>query len=109
MSRTLRGFWRVPRSGYAVLSVRVLGVGVIAHATLCRGSRYVQKPQLNEERGSQAAFTHFFTHRAMLRAYLHAMLRDSDLVDDTLSDTAVEVARCWDTYDPTFAFGPWVR
>jgi RNA polymerase sigma-70 factor, ECF subfamily len=69
----------------------------------------VQKPQLNEERGSQAAFTHFFTHRAMLRAYLHAMLRDSDLVDDTLSDTAVEVARCWDSYDPTFAFGPWVR
>jgi RNA polymerase sigma factor (sigma-70 family) len=69
----------------------------------------VTNPQLNPERGSQAAFTHFFTHRAMLRAYLQAMLRDGDLVDDTLSDTAVEVARCWDSYDPSLPFGPWVR
>ena len=67
------------------------------------------KPQLNQERGSQVAFTHFFTHRAMLRAYLQAMLRDGDLVDDTLSDTAVEVARCWEAYDPALPFGPWVR
>jgi RNA polymerase sigma-70 factor (ECF subfamily) len=64
---------------------------------------------LNQARNSQAAFTHFFTHRAMLRGYLHAMLRDRDLVDDTLSDTAVEVARCWESYDPAFPFGPWVR
>jgi RNA polymerase sigma-70 factor (ECF subfamily) len=69
----------------------------------------VNKPQLNRERGSQAAFTQFFTHRAMVRAYLQAMLRDGDLVDDTLSDTAVEVARCWDSYDPSLPFGPWVR
>jgi RNA polymerase sigma-70 factor (ECF subfamily) len=68
-----------------------------------------KQQQLNAERSSQEAFTHFFTHRAMLRAYLHAMIRDSDLVDDTLSDTAVEVARCWDSYDPSLAFGPWVR
>ena len=66
-------------------------------------------PQLNHERSSQSAFTHFFTHRAMLRAYLQAMLRDHDLVDDTLSDTAVEVARCWEAYNPTLPFGPWVR
>ena len=67
------------------------------------------KPQVSHEQGSQTAFTHFFTHRAMLRAYLQAMLRDGDLVDDTLSDTAVEVARCWDAYDPALPFGPWVR
>jgi RNA polymerase sigma-70 factor (ECF subfamily) len=69
----------------------------------------VSKPRLDDDRRSQAAFTHFFTHRAMLRAYLQAMLRDGDLVDDTLSDVAVEVARCWDTYDSTLPFGPWVR
>jgi RNA polymerase sigma-70 factor, ECF subfamily len=69
----------------------------------------VTKPQLNQEPGTQAAFTHFFSHRAMLRAYLQAMLRDTDLVDDTLSDTAVEVARCWEAYDPSLPFGPWVR
>jgi RNA polymerase sigma-70 factor (ECF subfamily) len=68
------------------------------------------KPQLmNHGEGSQAAFSHFFTHRAMVRAYLQAMLRDGDLVDDTLSDTAVEVARCWDSYDQSLPFGPWVR
>lgn len=66
-------------------------------------------PQVNEERSSQAAFTQFFTHRAMLRAYLQAMLRDGDLVEDTLSDTAVEVARCWEVYNPALPFGPWVR
>jgi RNA polymerase sigma factor (sigma-70 family) len=69
----------------------------------------VTKRQLDEEAGTQPAFTHFFTHRAMLRAFLQAMLRDRDLVDDTLSDTAVEVARCWETYDSSLPFGPWVR
>ena len=66
-------------------------------------------PHRNAERANQPAFAHFFTHRAMVRAYLRAMLRDPDLVDDTLSDTAVEVARCWDVYDPAMPFGPWVR
>jgi len=69
----------------------------------------VTKPHLNDEPTHQAAFTQFFTHRAMLRAYLQATLRDGDLVDDTLSDVAVEVARCWDAYDPSLPFGPWVR
>jgi RNA polymerase sigma-70 factor (ECF subfamily) len=69
----------------------------------------VRNTQPNVHGTSQAAFTHFFTHRAMLRGYLQAMLRDGDLVDDTLSDTAVEVARCWDSYDATLPFGPWVR
>jgi RNA polymerase sigma-70 factor, ECF subfamily len=70
----------------------------------------VPKPQPSqEERSRETAFAHFFTHRGMLRAFLQAMLRDVDLVDDTLSDTAVEVARCWDAYDPALPFGPWVR
>jgi RNA polymerase sigma-70 factor, ECF subfamily len=69
----------------------------------------VTKAQLNREPGSHAAFTTFFSHRAMLRAFLQAMLRDRDLVEDTLSDTAVEVARCWEAYDPALPFGPWAR
>jgi RNA polymerase sigma-70 factor (ECF subfamily) len=69
----------------------------------------LSKLRLEPDPTSQAAFSHFFTHRAMLRAYLQAMLRDRDLVDDTLSDVAVEVARCWENYDPALPFGPWVR
>jgi RNA polymerase sigma-70 factor (ECF subfamily) len=81
----------------------------MAHVIVCRGSTRVPTPHRSPERTNQAAFTHFFTHRGMVRAYLQAMLRDGDLVDDTLSDTAVEVARCWDVYDPSMPFGPWVR
>lgn len=69
----------------------------------------MSKPQPTQEGSRQEAFTQFFTHRGMLRGYLHAMLRDRDLIDDILSDTAIEVARCWETYDPTRPFGPWVR
>jgi RNA polymerase sigma-70 factor, ECF subfamily len=69
----------------------------------------MHKPHVSHEGGRQAAFSHFFTHRGMLRGYLQAILRDTDLVDDTLSDVAVEVARCWDNYDASLPFGPWVR
>jgi RNA polymerase sigma-70 factor (ECF subfamily) len=69
----------------------------------------VPSPHGDPRRQKQAPFTHFFTHRAMVRAYLHAILHDGDLVEDTLSDVAVEVARCWDVYDPAMPFGPWVR
>jgi RNA polymerase sigma-70 factor, ECF subfamily len=58
---------------------------------------------------TDAAFTHFFAHRPMLRAFVYAMTRDHSLVDDILSDVAVEVARHWDAYDPARPFGPWVR
>jgi len=63
----------------------------------------------DSRRQNNAPFDHFSTHRAMVRAYLRAILHDEDLVDDTLSDVSVEVARCWDVYDPTMPFGPWVR
>jgi RNA polymerase sigma-70 factor (ECF subfamily) len=66
-------------------------------------------PHHDSRRQNSAPFDHFSTHRAMVRAYLHAILHDEDLVDDTLSDVAVEVARCWDVYDPSLPFGPWVR
>jgi RNA polymerase sigma-70 factor (ECF subfamily) len=56
-----------------------------------------------------AAFAQFSNHRAMLRAYLRAILSDADLVEDTLSDVSVEIARCWAAYDPTLPFGPWAR
>jgi RNA polymerase sigma-70 factor (ECF subfamily) len=69
----------------------------------------VHTPHRDQQRQDHAPFDHFFTHRAMVRAYLHAILHDQDLVDDTLSDVAVEVARCWDVYDPALPFGPWVR
>jgi RNA polymerase sigma-70 factor (ECF subfamily) len=69
----------------------------------------VTKPHPTAEPSTQLAFAQFFTHRTMLRAYLRAMLRDVDLVDDTLSDVAIEVVRCWGAYDPALPFGPWAR
>jgi RNA polymerase sigma-70 factor (ECF subfamily) len=67
------------------------------------------EPGVVQHRQKDAPFAHFFTHRSMLRAYLHALLRDRDLVEDTLSDVAVQVARSWDNYDQRLPFGPWVR
>jgi RNA polymerase sigma-70 factor (ECF subfamily) len=68
-------------------------------------SKIGQKP----EPGRAQAFAQFSSHRPMLRAYLHAVMRDSELVDDTLSDVGVEIARSWDRYDQALPFGPWVR
>jgi RNA polymerase sigma-70 factor (ECF subfamily) len=58
---------------------------------------------------TQAAFATFFAHRPMLRAYLFAMTHDRSLVDDLLSDVAIEVARTWAAYDQARPFGPWAR
>jgi len=45
----------------------------------------------------------------MVRAYIYAIVRDPDMVEDTLSDVMVEIVRSWDAYDSTLPFGPWVR
>src|SRR5688500_9344919 len=58
---------------------------------------------------TQAAFVLFFAQRPMLRAYVYAMTRDPTLVDDILSDVAVEIARNWNSYDRARPFGPWAR
>src|SRR4051794_10856451 len=57
----------------------------------------------------EEAFARFFTHRAMLRANLYAIVRDPELAEDVLSDVAVETARAWDSYNRALPFGPWVR
>jgi len=81
----------------------------MTHVIVCRGSTRVTTPHRDPQQQGQAPFSQFFTHRAMVRAYLQAILHDVDLVDDTLSDVAVEVARCWEVYDSNMPFGPWVR
>ena len=57
----------------------------------------------------EGAFAQFLAHRAMLRAYLRALVRDEGLLDDVLSEVAVEIARSWDRYDRSMPFGPWSR
>ena len=63
-----------------------------------------------EERASyEEAFRHVIAHRTMRRAYLHAMVRDPELAEDTMSDVAIEISRSWARYDPARPFGPWAR
>lgn len=57
----------------------------------------------------EEAFATFFAHRPMLRAYLLAILRDVELVEDTLSDVALATVHSWPVYDRALPFGPWAR
>ena len=57
----------------------------------------------------EEAFATFFAHRPMLRAYLLAILRDAEQVEDTLSDVALATVHSWPVYDRALPFGPWAR
>jgi RNA polymerase sigma-70 factor (ECF subfamily) len=57
----------------------------------------------------EEAFATFFAHRPMLRAYLLAILRDSDVTEDVLSDVALATVQSWPLYDRSLPFGPWAR
>ena len=57
----------------------------------------------------QAVFAELTRNRAALRAYVWIILRNRDLVDDAMSDLALEIARCWATYDPALPCRPWLR
>ena len=58
----------------------------------------------HEEALRQAA-----AHHSMLKAYILAVVRDYDLAEDSLSDTMVEIARSWASYEPSRPFAPWAR
>jgi RNA polymerase sigma-70 factor (ECF subfamily) len=55
------------------------------------------------------AFRHVVAHRTMLAAYIRAIVRDSALAEDALSDASVELVRHWPDYDRARPFGPWAR
>jgi len=55
------------------------------------------------------AFRLIMQHRTMLAAYVRAIVRSPELAEDTLGDVSVEIARCWDAYDPSRPFGAWAR
>lgn len=57
----------------------------------------------------EAPFRHFVANRSMLTAYVMAIVRDPTLAEDVVSDTAVEIANCWSTYDLTRPFPNWAR
>ncbi|MDQ3625228.1 MAG: sigma-70 family RNA polymerase sigma factor [Verrucomicrobiota bacterium] len=48
-------------------------------------------------------------HRTMLKAYVHAIVRDAVLAEDTFSDVTLEIVRSWPRFDPARAFEPWAR
>jgi RNA polymerase sigma-70 factor (ECF subfamily) len=45
----------------------------------------------------------------MLNAYLRAIVRNTHILEDTLSDVALAIARSWPHYDKARPFGPWAR
>jgi len=57
----------------------------------------------------EEAFRHFVAHSTMLRAYIRAIVCNAELTEDTLSDTAIEIARSWERYDPSRPFPEWAR
>jgi len=58
---------------------------------------------------SAAAFAQIFAHRAMLRAFVHAVVRDPAIVEDVLSEAALAIATSYPKYDPALPFPPWAR
>jgi len=57
----------------------------------------------------EEAFRHVIRHRAMLMAYVRAIVRDPELAEDTLGDVSVVIAREWSRYDQSKPFEPWAR
>lgn len=57
----------------------------------------------------EEAFRVVMAHRTLLEVAVRSVVRDPELVEDTLSDVALEIARHWDRYDPSRPFAPWAR
>jgi RNA polymerase sigma-70 factor (ECF subfamily) len=57
----------------------------------------------------EEAFRAVLAHWSMLSAYLRAIVRNPHLLEDTLSDVALAIARSWPHYDQSRPFGPWAR
>ena len=57
----------------------------------------------------EEAFRAVLANWAMLNAYLRAIVRNPHLLEDTLSDVALAIARSWPNYDKARPFGPWAR
>lgn len=57
----------------------------------------------------EEAFREVMAHWAMLNAYLRAIVREPQMLEDTISDTALAIARSWPSYDKSRPFGPWAR
>jgi RNA polymerase sigma-70 factor (ECF subfamily) len=57
----------------------------------------------------EEAFRAVLANWSMLNAYLRAIVRNPHLLDDTVSDVALAIARSWPHYDKSRPFGPWAR
>jgi len=58
---------------------------------------------------SQDAFRQVVAHRAMLLAYVRAIVLDPDLAEDTLQDLSVEIVKSWERFDAARPFAHWAR
>ena len=61
------------------------------------------------EQPYEEAFRQILAHRTMLKAYIQAFVRDPVLAEDTFSEVAIEIARCWERFDKTRSFENWAR
>jgi len=51
----------------------------------------------------------FLQHEGDLRAFVGAVVRDSEVQDDIVQDTAMVAWRKFDQFDSTRSFGAWIR
>src|SRR5258707_163806 len=65
-----------------------------------------QRPSLESH---EEAFRAVLANGPILNAYLRAIVRNPHLLEDTLSDVALAIARSWPNYDKARPFGPWAR
>jgi RNA polymerase sigma-70 factor (ECF subfamily) len=59
--------------------------------------------------GQEQAFRLFLQHQTMLLAYIRAIVRDTALAEDALSDTSIAIVRAFPGYQPLRPFAPWAR
>src|SRR4051812_32402992 len=60
-------------------------------------------------RPDDQAFLSVLAHRTMLKAYILAIVRDTHLAEDTLSDATLAIVHSWNRFDKDQPFAPWAR
>lgn len=55
------------------------------------------------------AFVQVLAHRTMLKAYILAIVHDSHVAEDALSDATLAIARSWEKFDRRLPFAPWAK
>lgn len=71
---------------------------------------FVRKPTGDDPDAREREFLELFArHRGELRAFVRSVIRDRDLCEDILQETALILWKSYPRYDRSRPFGPWAR